>query len=209
MSVKLAKNSLGNTNRFRSWEDDKRNPDRKINRRIKQENSISIVNDVLCISDCCARGDAEGNHILNHFKNDFNSAIEFVESCRDKSASKRFKNKENLCQFIASEYKKCRTGTITVTNNGGKKDVVDWQINGVKLCRKLFMASYGISKFFLDHVVSLLKENGDDVSFESFKPYKDSDAPKMTFLEAKAKFEENFIDPRKSVFHLPQFSSMT
>ena len=186
------KNTLGNQCRYRDWGDDARNPDRMKNKKQKQSRSLDIVSEVLGLKDCC-HSCKNSNHILNHFNDDFNASIEFVDNCRDKTESKRWKNKENLCQFIASEYKKCRIGFKMV--NGAKKDVVDWQINGVKLCRKSFVACYGISHFFLDQVVYLLKANGDDTSFASHKPYKDSFVPKLTYMEMKSTFEENYVDP--------------
>lgn len=99
---------------------------------------------VLELDDCCAAcRSQQTSHVVSHYtskdgKTDWTGAMDFIQECRTRTLSK---SKAEIYTFMLGEYKRCRQTTIKRKRDrqydslADNIDVMDYNINGVQLCR--------------------------------------------------------------------------
>jgi len=137
---------------------------------------------------CCGRGtrssssssqDSSNCCILQHFGEKFDETAEFIMK---KRAISQFKGKVERWQFIQSKFISCilckqneedkeekqalsEQRRVLDVDEGKEGSIIfkmQFEIDGIKMCRKQYLFCYGFTAYEWDRISKLLKENGDD-----------------------------------------------
>ena len=96
------------------------------------------------------------------------------------------------------EYVRCYKGNKTIQSKDGSQKVchiMEWSIDGVKLCRESFASCYGVTTDLLDLIAKAMKMTHNPSMETDRNPTEKSTPVRATIAEMEMLIDENLLNP--------------
>jgi hypothetical protein len=107
-------------------------------------------------------------------------------------------SKTRLKEFIKMEYVRCYKGSKTIQLKDGSQKVchiMEWSIDGVKLCRESFARCYSVTTDLLDLIAKAMKMTHNPSMETDRNPTEKTTPARSTIAEMEMLIDENLLNP--------------
>ena len=145
--------------------------------------AVSMIN-------CCKETRDSGvSHLMRHF-NGYIEAANFVHTKLKSTLDDRARDDRiGLRSFIYRKYEPC-------VEKGGEVHKMNWTVDKIPMCRASFAACYGVSKYLLDEIATLMKttKHGNPNLATIGRQFTDATRPDIGFYGALHCLDKNLVE---------------